>query len=311
MKIWRDCDIDEEKFNELTRKISEYIRSHDDIDLDDVHNRIALPKDQDNDVTIKDNNNNDTKNKYWTVKRLLISTRSNVNEAFERFQETFRFRKLYQISKLTLENSISKEFFDFRLIDEVGQDRNKMKLLILRINFYKKIPQLDSFLKRALLYRIEKLDLEYEQKLNDGITMVVDVSNFSLINVNLDLLFFVIKELTSNYRPLIQMLIIYELPYFLSYIVKLAESWIPTFTDRNGKKIKVFAVVDKNSIDEYIDQNDRPDYLNGNLKTFNLTAPESVLSFREMSDVHQSLNMNAKNVAKINKYVEQLYRDLK
>lgn len=311
MKTWRDYDIDENKCKELTRKIFDYAQTHDDVDLNDVQNRFAsLEELKLNENNYHDNNNNNTKSRFWMMKRLLISTHSNVDDAFEKFLEIFRFRTHYQISTLTLENCLSKEFFDFKFIDLNGQDRNKMKLLTLRINFYKKIPQLDIFLKRALLYRIEQLDLEYEQKLNDGITMLVDVSNFSMSNVNLDLLYFVIKEVTSNYRPLIKMLLIYELPFLLSYIVKLAESWAPTFTDKNGNKIKVFAVVDKNSIDEYIDRDDRPDYLNGTLK-METHVPDNVVAFREMSDIHQKLNINSKNLAKIYKYIDQLYGDLK
>ncbi|KAH9420962.1 Motile sperm domain-containing protein 2 [Dermatophagoides pteronyssinus] len=314
MKLLRDVNVNQEDLEQLRKKIYDYVNNHDDVDIEDVKKRITPISKTENSNNNDENNNNDIDNENddnkvrdWMLKRFLIAGHRNVDEAFEKFLYFFRFRHEFNVAKLTIDNVLPKEIFELQAIQKSGIDKQDNQIFIIRLKYYKKIAQLEWLIKRALFYYFEQLDLDYEHRHINGVCIVIDCQEFGISNVDLDLLQFLVKQIPYSYYGLVRNVLVYELPFLLSYIVKIVESWLPTYTDKDGNKQKFFAVIGKKNIDEFIDNDQRPKYLNGKL-VFPVTVPDNALPFTEFV---KQFNGQIKdvNVIKISQHINQMTKE--
>ena len=179
--------------------------------------------------------------------------------------------------------------------------------MVIRLKYYRKISQLDWLIKRALFYYFEQFDLDYEARRIDGVCIVIDCQEFGISNVDLDLLQFLVKQIPYSYYGLVRNVLVYELPFLLSYIVKIVESWLPTYTDKDGNKQKFFAVIGKKNIDEFIDNDQRPENLNGKL-VLPVTLPAEAHPFAEFVKQFNGQIKDA-NVIKISQHINQMTKE--
>lgn len=287
-KIWRNFTVDQKLIEEFRGKAYEYSLAHpDEIDIEDVKNRISSPED------VANNN----KNSDWMLKRILISSHKDVDTAMKNFIDFFRFRKQYRVSSFTMENVLPKEFFYVRALECYGHDKEGNTNFFIRLKYYKKIDQLDDCLKRGIVYYFEDMDLKYERGECDGALVFLDATDFSVSNINLDMLQFLVRTMPTYYSGLIRNILIHEIPFLLSYLLKVVEGWIPASTDSDGKKRKFFHSVNKKSVTQFLDKDQMPDYSknDGSIK-----APESTKPFMEIVPY---FNIEMKNAVKINEYL--------
>ena len=300
--LWRDYIVDQDKIEQLRVKVYEYARAHpDEIDMDDVRNRIVSPED------IANNNFDVNNNKItdWMLKRLLIAAHKDADAALEKFIEFFRFRAIHQVSKMKSENILPTEFFNINPFYWEGFDKERNRVFVIRLKYYKNLPQFDLVIKRGVLYFAEQMDLQYEQGLCDGVCLLLDCQDFSLINLNMDMLQFMLKQVPSLYRGIVRSVITYEIHYMLSYLIKVVQSWMPTPTtiDKEGNKRKLFCSIGKKEINDFVDPDQLPSYLNGTRKPM-LEAPDYALPFKQMA--RNVAGLEEKNVNKINEYLKEL-----
>ncbi|KAF7494812.1 hypothetical protein SSS_07161 [Sarcoptes scabiei] len=350
MKLMRDKLIDEKLIEELRDRINEYVgQNPTDIDIEDVQNRIRLPA-----VNEADNNNNNNNNQIelkeenekirpdesisngtdekvedWMLKRFLLMNKRQVDKAFENFLEFFRFRNQYQLRTLTAGRVLAEEYFRVKPFDFFGRDKQNNRVWIVHLRYYKKISQLDLLLKLAIFYFFEQFDLEYERKRIDGICMIIDCRDFGITNLDLDLFHFLVKQIPFSYAGLVRNVLIYELPFLLQYLVKIVESWLPSYTDKDGNQIKFFSILNRKNIDEHFepkeidrltsvgkkskrnptdreengDEEDRNEFLDG---IFN-EPPPNCLTMRQLCS---EWNLKEANANKIDQHVKQLLDDL-
>lgn len=294
----RDYDIPEEKVEELRRRIYDYARHNpEEIDLDDLRSRVLAPEDVANNNV--DTNNNDITD--WMLKRHLIAHRKDVEVATNKMVEFFRFRAEFRMSHLTLENCLPTEFFSINPILKQGVDREGNSILLIRLRFYKKIPQFDHLIKRGVMYYFEQIDKDYEQARCDGLCAVLDCSGFSLTNVDLDLLQFIVQTVPVFYFGLVRNVLIYEIPFLLKYLFKIVEGWMPSVVDKKtGKKRQMFASVTRKTIEEFIEREVIDEVLNKRSDV----VPKNAVPFLEM--VKMVEGVREENIDRINQHIQQL-----
>lgn len=300
--LWRDYDVDQEKIEQLRAKIFEFCAANPEtVEIEDVKNRILSPDDVRNNNV--DANNNQTTD--WMLKRFLISSHKDVDAALQKFVEFFTFRKQFNMASMTVENVLPSEFFQIHPFDCDGFDKSGNRTFTVRLKYYRKLPQFENLIKRGIVYFSEQMDLQYEQGLCDGVCLILDAQDFSVTNLDMDMLQFIVKHTPTLYSGLIRCCLIYETPFLLSYLFKVVEGWLPSSTDKNGNKRKFFHAVTKKNIDEWIDADQRPDFLNGN-RVVNRAVPPSTLVFDQF--VRNVNDIEEQNVKKIKEYLDQLVR---
>lgn len=298
--LWREYDVDQTKIEQLRAKVFEYTKQHPaEIDIDDVKNRIVSPDDLANNNV--DRNNNATTD--WMLKRFLISAHKDVDAALKKIVEFFSFRKQFNMSQMRLENVLPSEFFQVQPFDCEGFDKDRNRVLTVRLKYYRKLPQFEVLIKRGIIYFAEQLDLQYEQGLCDGVCLVLDSQDFSVSNLDMDLLQFMVKQVPLSYAGLVKCMLVYELPFLMNYLFKVVEGWMPATVDKNGNKRKRYQSVSKKTIDEFIDVDQRPSFLNGKRST-SVAIPQTSVPFDQM--IQEVRGIDEPNAKKIQEYMAQL-----
>lgn len=298
--LWRDYEVDQEKIEQLRILIFQYCKENPEkIDMDDVRNRILSPEDVANNNM--DQNNNKTSD--WMLKRFLIASHKKVDAALQQFVDFFTFRKNYQMAQMNEENVLPKEFFELHPFDCEGIDKDGNRVLTVRLKYYRKLPQFEVLIKRGIMYFAEKLDLEYEQGLCNGVCLVLDAQDFSVTNLDMDLLQFIAKQVPTSYSGLMRSALVYEISFLLSYLLKVVEAWMPTSTDKAGNKRKFFHSINKKNIKEFIDDDQRPDFMDGS-RAVNKVVPPTTVPFEQM--VRGVPGIDEPSVKKIQEYLGQL-----
>ncbi|OTF77454.1 CRAL/TRIO domain containing protein [Euroglyphus maynei] len=231
----------------------------------------------------------------------------NVNQENLEQLQFYRFRHEFNVAKLTIDNVLPVEIFELNAIQKAGIDKQDNQILIVRLKYYKKISQLEWIIKRALFHYFEQFDIDYENRRINGVCIVIDCQEFGITNVDLDLLQFLVKQIPYGYYGLVRNVLVYELPFLLGYIVKIVESWLPTYTDKDGNKQKFFSVISKKNIDEFIDIDQRPKNLNGNL-VIPVIVPNEARPFNEFI---KQFNGQIKdvNIIKISQHINQMLKE--
>ncbi|XP_018014763.1 motile sperm domain-containing protein 2-like [Hyalella azteca] len=177
------------------------------------------------------------------IRRFLLQNGSE-DLAVKTAIEALRWRKKFRV------NDLRSRDVDRRLLSEGGmfahnRDREGCKLLIFSVRKYEK--QMFEFIevKRLLSYWLDRIEREeYGKK----VTVVFDLSDAGLENVDLQFVRHLIK-LFKFYHPwMLSKVILYDMPWIIQAVWKLIYSWLPS---SSAEKIR-FA--DKKTIDQFIDK---------------------------------------------------------
>lgn len=296
LDIWNHLDdVDQQKIEKLRLQIFSYARTHlHKIDIEDVENRIGS-ENASNRSTFAVTN--------WWLKRLLIGAKVpfDVDSAMNKFVEIFTFRFQWKVSQLTMENTLPIEFFQTVPFIAEGIDKKGNRLVITRFKMYRKLPQFDLFIKRATLYLIEKLDLEFEKSRSfNGLTLLMDIQDFNYYHTNLEMLNFLV-QIGFKYPGNVRNILVYSLPWPLKVPMNLAERLVDTLV---GFKTGLFHSIDRHTIHQFIDADQLPHFLNGT-RNLSKAVPENALPLLEMAKLNEDIV--EKNAQKIHDYV---YREL-
>lgn len=204
------------------------------------------------------------RNSEWFVKRFLLASRRNANEAFEMLKITLAWRKSVQLSTTPI-NTFPREFFQIGGLFQYEPDLEGNPVIYMRIRMHRKIVELQEPIQQFLFYIINKVDLESNNK---GAVILFDCSGAGWNNMDLDMLK-VLTEVAFKYFPFcIKKVIVYELSWMLNAFRRIAMSIIPsTFA-----KIVFFAT--KNDITNYIALENLPDFIGGTCQKNYRAVPE-------------------------------------
>ncbi|KAI2797991.1 Motile sperm domain-containing protein 2 [Blomia tropicalis] len=300
---WNKPNLD--RMKELRIQIHQFIKENPEMfDNDDIRNRIPPPSSINESENYLEQDENSIALKDLMLRRLLIASRSsdNIDLSIKSFIDTFKFRKQYDIGRLSIKTTLPIEFFKINPFICDGIDLAGHRLLIVRVKYYRKLPQFDGILKSGMLHILEQFDLEMERGLFPAATMVFDLTDFDYwANYNFELLRFMVTILLK-YRGVIQTVLIYEFPTILGWLLRLIESW----------KIKLIHIVDQYNIDDFIAVDQRPYFLNGTRRPFEPEIPEEAVPFRTLLERLESEvgSIDKKNIDPLCDYIDELMQSI-
>ena len=126
-------------------------------------------------------------------------------------------------------------------------------------------------------------------------TVFWDCNGAGLSNVDMDILSFMVKTITTNFPLGLTHVYIYELPWILQQVLGLVRSWIPEYY------LNAIVLVKKNDLHDYFDANHLPAYLDGKCERKYSTAPKSCLNAEQIGQLN---GISTSNVKKLQKHVE-------
>lgn len=304
----RAASIDYEQLEALRTLIYDYLskKCSDEtdassltFDLEDVRNRITPP-------TVPANERPKHRLPDLFLRRLILSIKGNepLEGALKYFIEAFTFRKEFNLVRTSLEDVIPIEFYKVAPFLCDGVDRNGNQLFIIRVKYYRKLAQFDTLIKQGFMYLLEQFDLQYEKGDFAGATVIIDIQGFDWwTNYNFELVRFVFNGF-YHYRGIVKSILIHKFPWALGWMLRLVESWINAI---RGYQHKTLHQIDETNIDEYIDEDQRPDFLYGTRAPFKPPIPSTAVFIDEMLARSRG-KISEKNATVITKYVHELVR---
>lgn len=204
------------------------------------------------------------RNSEWFIKRFLLASRRNPDEALEMLKTTLAWRKTVAISTTPI-NTFPKEFFQIGGLFQYEPDLEGNPVIYMRIRMHRKIAEIQEPIQQFLFYIINKVDLETN---SNGAVILFDCSGAGYANMDLDMLK-ILSEVAFKYFPFcIQKVIVYELSWMLNAFRRIAMAIIPsTFT-----RIVHFAT--KDDIANFIAPENLPDFMGGTCRRDYRAVPE-------------------------------------
>lgn len=227
------------------------------------------------------------------LKRYLICSYLNQDEAFDLVIKTLSWRKETNISSLT-DETFPSEFFKKGGLFIYKEDSNGTPLLYMRVKGIRKCNDLDDLLKLFIAYQISKIDTQSGQLFSWGI--LFDCTDIGFANVQIDLIRFLITVLKDYFPCGIKYVIVYELPWILNTVQKLIFAMIPD----DCKHLIKFT--NRKSITSIIPEDNLPDYMGGRCKLNYKYVPKECRPF----DSTYGKKFNKEQMSRIRKILQEL-----
>jgi len=168
--------------------------------------------------------------------------------------ETFKWRKEFGIDTINA-NSVSQALFEKGNVYSHNRDKDRKKLLTFSVGTHEKGKDNMKEMKSYFVYYLERLDREED---GDLITIVFDCRNAGLKNMDMEFIQFIIGVFKDYYPWMLNYILVFEMPWVLNAAWKVIKAWLPAAA---VKKIKF---LNKNTMNEYIDDDNRRECWGGN-----------------------------------------------
>ncbi|OTF79961.1 Motile sperm domain-containing protein 2-like protein [Euroglyphus maynei] len=211
------------------------------------------------------------RNSDWFVKRYLLQSRRNVDDAYNLMVSALRWRQEINLPNLEAKY-FPKEFFEIGGLFSYEPDRMGNPVIYLRIRMHKKIKDLEHFVKLFLFYTINRVDMESGE---NGCTIVFDCSGAGYSNMDLDLLKSLIDVAFKYFPYCIRLVIVYELSWMLNAFRRIAMTFIPSVLT------SIVRFSNKNDIHQYIARENLPDFMGGTCKRDYRSVPDNCRTIEE------------------------------
>ncbi|XP_033328315.1 motile sperm domain-containing protein 2 [Megalopta genalis] len=183
--------------------------------------------------------------KSW-LKRFLEHNDCNVDEALNMLWQTCIWRKTFGANELT-EDVVKREYLEDGLCFIHGHDRDGKTMFVIRCKLYTKKGKDYEELQKVVVYWFERLERHTN---GDQISLFFDMADTGISNLDMNFIEYM-TGLCKNYYPnFLNYIIIFEMPWILEAAFKVIKSWLPP------KAIPKIKFVQKNSIQEYVNQSD-------------------------------------------------------
>lgn len=160
----------------------------------------------------------------WFIKRFLILSYKNEEEAVKSLSAAMKWRKEYGLKSLK-DSYFPREFYQTGALFMYEKDLNGLPSLIMRLKYFKRIPELLQSVKKFCIYNCYKID---EMTNGSGWILVMDFTDCGYSHYyNLDILHFFITTMHYFFPAGMDFVIAVDLPWILSFCWSLVKVWIP------------------------------------------------------------------------------------
>jgi len=203
----------------------------------------------------------------WYLKRFLLATYRNLDDAFKMLDETMRWRNDMYISQVR-DFHFPSELYKIGGLFIYEPDKQGTMVLYMRIRMHRKTVELEEPEKGFVVHTFNKAE---KLSKGQGFAIVFDLTGAGYSNLDLPFLSFLIQFGRNHFPGSLSYILVYNLPWILSSFQKVAFKMLP----EGATNLIKFA--SGKEIFDYIDPENVPDYIEGGRcrRNFRAVAPGS------------------------------------
>ncbi|XP_069617144.1 motile sperm domain-containing protein 2 isoform X2 [Ranitomeya imitator] len=188
----------------------------------------------------------------WVESYLLM--RHNVaDDALKMIDESFRWRKEININDLS-ESVLPRWCFDVGATYLHGYDKEGNKLFWLRVKLHVRDNKTNEDKKKCVAFWLERYAKREPGKL---LTVVFDMAECGLSNVDMDFVRFVISCFKIYYPRYLSKIVIFEMPWIMNAAFKIVKGWL------GPEAINMLKFVNRSEVQDYISAEYLPPHMGG------------------------------------------------
>lgn len=212
----------------------------------------------------------------WYLKRYLLARNRRVEDTLKMLRNTMEWRNEFGIH-ISEDAMFPLEFYKIGALFPYENDRKGNLVLFLRIKYHQKIDEMVEVEKHFLVHTFEKID-----RITDGQGLVIlfDCQGAGYANCDVDFLQFLIMCATEHAPVGLQYIIVYKLPWVLNAFWSLAKKLLPAYLANRVR------FCDENSIREFIDPANLPDFMHGTCRRNYRWIPPGCPSVFKLANAH-------------------------
>lgn len=290
-------------FNKFYKSVTNTLSSLMPIEMENLHEKIAEVRSHILDLYNENKelyDENDIKRilheDYLIERDLLI--RKSIKDTKEMLPAALRFRKELNVSKLKAVD-FPLEFHKLAIVFHSGYDKEGNGLIYLRLKHYRRVKELEHLIKQFLLYHIDELDKKTQQK---GMAIVMDFRSTGLVNVDMELMWFLLRALIQYFPYAFNQCYLYQLSFVYRSIWSAIQRLLPV------ELLQKMKMVNDKTIFDYIDPQNLPLFMGGKCAKNFYQLPQNCITASEMGFSEKEYQ----NYLKVYKYqLEECERESK
>lgn len=212
----------------------------------------------------------------WYLKRYLLARNRKVNDTLDMLRKTMEWRNEFGIH-ISEDAMFPLEFYKIGALFPYENDRKGNLVLFLRIKYHRKITEMVEVEKHFLVHTFEKIDRITN---GQGLVILFDCQGAGYANCDVEFLQFLITCATEHAPVGLQYIIVYKLPWVMNAFWSLARKLLPTYLANRVR------FCDENSIQEFIDPSNLPDFMGGNCRRNYRWIPPGCPSVFKLANAH-------------------------
>ncbi|XP_035785491.1 motile sperm domain-containing protein 2-like [Anopheles albimanus] len=178
------------------------------------------------------------------LKKFLENNDAVMKDSLKQLWETMEWRKTSGINDIR-EDNIRMEYINDGLMFPRGRDVDGKTVFIFKSKLYVRGSRNLDDLKKCFLYWIERIIREAN---DDLVTIVFDLTDAGLSNVDMDYTKYIINTLKNYYPCSVNYILIYDLPWILNATFQIIKKLLP------AKAVDRLRNINSKNISEYIDE---------------------------------------------------------
>ncbi|NP_001088926.1 motile sperm domain containing 2 S homeolog [Xenopus laevis] len=187
------------------------------------------------------------------VENYLMWRHCVTEDALKMIDESLKWRKEIGVNDLS-ESTIPKWCFETGATYLHGYDKEGNKLLWLRVKLHVRDGKTNEDKKKFVAFWLERYARREPGKL---LTVVFDMLDSGLSNIDMDFVRFVINSFKTYYPRYLSKMVVFEMPWILNAAFKIVKSWL------GPEAINVLKFVNKNQVQDYISIEYLPPHMGG------------------------------------------------
>lgn len=194
-------------------------------------------------------------NDDWIIKRFLILAYKNENDALLKMDEALKWRKSTGRRELK-DNYFPAEFFETgALFINHKPDRNGLPSLVMRLKYFKRIPEMLEEVKRFCIHSCYKID---EGTNGRGWCLIMDFTDCGYSHYsNLDVLHYFVTTMHYYFPAGMDYVIAVDVPWMLSAAWSIVKMWLPE------KRREMVKFSTRDTLEEFFHLDNLPSVLGG------------------------------------------------
>ncbi|XP_073421342.1 motile sperm domain-containing protein 2 [Dendrobates tinctorius] len=187
------------------------------------------------------------------VESYLLWRHNVTDDALKMIDESFRWRKEININDLS-ESVLPRWCFDVGATYLHGYDKEGNKLFWLRVKLHVRDNKTNEDKKKCVAFWLERYAKREPGKL---LTVVFDMAECGLSNVDMDFVRFVISCFKIYYPRYLSKIVIFEMPWIMNAAFKIVKGWL------GPEAINMLKFVNRSEIQDYISAEYLPPHMGG------------------------------------------------